>query len=119
MLVGEDAVVAGQHGPHVGGVGHHGRHHVGVRDGPGDVLGALAARRDQLLDPGRAAVVPGDRETGLDQVGGHRRAHDPQPDEPDLHDCSLNCPARRSRGSQARLASVVPVGLYSRLTQPR
>ena len=25
----------------------------------------------------------------------------------------------RSRGSQARLASVVPVGLYSRLTQPR
>ena len=36
-----------------------------------------------------------------------------------VHDCSFVCWLRRARGSQARLASVVPVGLYSRLTQPR
>ena len=69
--------------------------------------GPAAAARRQLLHPGRAAVVPGDLETGLDQVGGHRRAHDAQPDEPDprAHDCSFVRPLRRSRGQpgQARL----------------
>ena len=48
------------------------------------MLAPAAAGGDERLDLGRAAVVAGDLEAGLDQVGGHRRAHDAQPDERDL-----------------------------------
>ena len=82
--VGEHAVLAGQHGPDVGRVRDHGRHHVRVPDRVGDALGAPAARLDQLVGLGRAAVVAGDLEPGLDQVGGHGPAHDAEPDESDL-----------------------------------
>src|SRR5580704_3775912 len=115
----EDPAGTGQHRAHVGGVRHHRGHHVGVTDRLGDVRRAAPPGRDELLDPAGAPVVPGDVETGLDQVGRHRRPHDPQPDEADPRAHEGSFPARRSRGSHARLASVVPVGLYSRLTQPR
>src|SRR5262249_41362918 len=86
----------------------------------------------QGVDLGRAAVVAGDVVAGLDQVAGHRAAHDAQPDEGDGgHDALPSrelparplpplppWPARRSRGSQARLSTVGTVALYPAPTQP-
>src|SRR5450759_1321906 len=85
-----------------------------------------AARGYELVDLGLAAVVADDVEVGLDEVGGHRPAHDAEADEGDSGHDLLPCgvwgaqavAARRSRGNQAKLSVVVVVGLYAVPTQP-
>ena len=47
---GEDALIAEQDTLHIGGVGHHDRHHVGVLDRLLDGVGGLASRLDQGRD---------------------------------------------------------------------
>ena len=65
----------------VRGIGHHHGDDVRLADRVGDRAGALAARRDQCVDLGLAAVVADDVEPGVRQVAGHRAAHDAQADE--------------------------------------
>ena len=142
----EHPVLAAEHRGDVGRVGQHGGDHVGGGGRFGDAGRAAAPGGHQGVDLGRAAVVAGDVVAGLDQVAGHRAAHDAQPDEgdgghdalpsrdlPALRPALLPSgppplppwpappppgPARRSRGSQARLSMVGTVGLYSSPTQP-
>ena len=70
----------------VGRVGEHGDNDVNVGGQGGGPVGCLRAVGHERVDGGPAAVVDHEREARLEQVGRHRRAHDPQPDEPDaLH----------------------------------
>ena len=139
--VGEDPVVAAGDGLDVRRVGHHRDDHVGVPDGLRDVLRAAPAGLDEPLHGLRAAVVPDHLEAGLDQVGGHRAAHDAQADEGDGRHVGstfrggmerkrlsqglpptplapFSGPTRRARGSQSKASALAPLGLYSSPTQP-
>ena len=70
------------------------------------------------------AVEAGDGVAGVDQVDGHRAAHDAEADEGDVRHVvilvSAVVGAARGRlaGSQPKLSAVVVDGLYSRPTQP-
>jgi hypothetical protein len=85
----EHAAVAEDDGLDVRRVGKHGQDDVRVADRFGDVGGAPAAGGDQLVDLVPAAVVADHLVTGLEEVGGHRAAHDAESDHRDGgHDCS-------------------------------
>jgi hypothetical protein len=80
---GRDAVLAEQHGLHIGRVGQHREDHVGAF---GHALGAGALRGRAVgnLRMQLAARVHEQLVAGLDQVQRHRRTHDAQADEAQL-----------------------------------
>ena len=121
-----DAVLAEQHLLDVGRVGHHHEDDVGAL---APLRGRVAARVAlSAIERRRHLAVRVDEElvAGVDQVAGHRRAHDAEADEADLRGAEsvmsvsfvvgMRQCARRWR--QPRPASVVAAGLYSQPIQP-
>ena len=96
------AVVAEQDRLDVGRVGDAAHDDVGRRRDRGRRRGLPGAELDQLVGAAGGPVPHGDLEPGAAQVGGHRRPHRAQPDEPDPLHARSSCrcfegtrPARR------------------------
>ena len=87
-------------------VGQHGDHHVTVPRGLRRARRAAATGLDQPVDLAARPVVAHHVEPGLDQVRGHRAAHDAQADEADRahrHPRSPLCGRSRRRRDRPRL----------------
>jgi len=90
LQAGRDAPLAEQHGFDIGRVGHHQEHHLGLAR---HFFGVAAGhgRRSGHAGGNLAARVNEERMAGGRQMQRHRRAHDAQADESDVHERSLCC----------------------------